>query len=72
MGDFKKLLVWEKAKELAVKIYQITLNGFFSKDFRFRDQIRSAAVSVPSNIAEGDKIGNLVLWYCGFMVCYKK
>lgn len=56
MGDFKKLHVWLKAKELAVKIYQLTLNEFFSRDFRFRDQIRAAAVSVPSNIAEGDEL----------------
>ena len=68
MGDFRKLRVWEKAKDLSVEIYRLTFNDLFSRDFRFRDQIRSAAVSVPSNIAEGDKIGNLVLWYCGFMV----
>lgn len=57
MGDFRQLRVWEKSKELAVRIYQITAdNPGLSKDFRFRDQIRAAAVSVPSNIAEGDEL----------------
>ena len=54
MGDFKKLQVWQKAKEAAVKIYKITNVGKFDRDFRFKDQIRAAAVSVPSNIAEGE------------------
>lgn len=56
MGNFKKLHVWKKSKDLAVKIYKLTNNGQFSKDFRFKDQIRAAAVSVPSNIAEGDEL----------------
>ena len=56
MGDFKKLKVWIKAKDLSVEIYRLTFNDLFSRDFRFRDQIRSAAVSVPSNIAEGDEL----------------
>ena len=56
MGDFRKLKVWVKAKELAVEIYQITKNESFNKDFRFRGQMRSASISVPSNIAEGDEL----------------
>jgi four helix bundle protein len=57
MGNFRKLTVWKKSKDLAVKIYRITGEGSrFAKDFRFRDQLRSAAVSVPSNIAEGDEL----------------
>lgn len=57
MGDFRKLLVWNKAKDLAVFIYKMTAKGLFSKDFGLRDQIRRAAVSIPSNIAEGDNLG---------------
>ena len=53
MGDFRKLKVWEKSKDLAVRIYKLTNQGHFIKDFRFRDQIRAAAISIPSNIAEG-------------------
>ena len=57
MGRFEDLRVWQRAKDLAVFIYKITSHGLFSKDFGFRDQIRRAAVSVPSNIAEGDELG---------------
>ena len=57
MGKFQDLKVWQRAKELAVYIYTITNDGKFSKDFGLRDQIRRAAVSIPSNIAEGDELG---------------
>ena len=52
---FKELLVWQKARDLAVEIYQITHQGQFKQDFGLRDQIRRSAISVPSNIAEGDE-----------------
>ncbi|WP_211232809.1 four helix bundle protein [Desulfatirhabdium butyrativorans] len=52
---FKELVVWQKARDLAVEIYQITNQGKFKQDFGLIDQIRRAAVSVPSNIAEGDE-----------------
>jgi len=54
-GGFKSLKVWQKSKDLAVYVYQITNNGIFSKDYGLRDQIRRAAVSIASNIAEGDE-----------------
>ncbi len=53
---FRSLRVWQKSKDLAVFIYRVTGEGRFSKDFGLRDQIRRAAVSVPSNIAEGDEL----------------
>ncbi len=53
---FKGLYVWQKGIELAVFIYQITQSGDFSKDYSLRNQIRDAAVSIPSNIAEGDEL----------------
>jgi len=56
MGDFRKLNVWQKAKDLAVNIYRLTNQGAISSDYGLRDQIRRAAVSVPSNIAEGDEL----------------
>ena len=43
---------------MAVTIYRINQEGEFSRYFGFRDQIRRAAVSVPSNIAEGDERGS--------------
>ncbi len=55
---FKSLRVWQKSKDLAVSIYRITNDGKFSRDFTLRDQIRRAAVSIPSNIAEGDELGS--------------
>ena len=57
MGNFKQLRVWQFAKELAVKVYKLTQNQQFKKDFGFKDQIQRAAVSIPSNIAEGDELG---------------
>ena|SRR3990172_7414643 len=57
MGKFRELKVWQKAKDLAVHIYKLTADGYFKKDLGLMDQIRRAAVSMPSNIAEGDELG---------------
>ena len=57
MGNFQDLKVWLRAKNLAVFLYRLTNKGEFSKDFGLRDQIRRAAVSIASNIAEGDELG---------------
>ncbi len=56
MGNFKKLLVWQKAKDLAVTIYKLTNQGKLVNDYGLKDQIRRAAISIPSNIAEGDEL----------------
>jgi len=58
MGNFQKLVVWQKAKDLAVNIYKLTDSGNFKKDFGLKDQIRRSSVSIPSNIAEGDELGS--------------
>jgi four helix bundle protein len=50
---FEDLEVWKNGLQLSKEIYQITKNDTFKKDFGLRDQIRRAAVSIPSNIAEG-------------------
>ena len=55
---FKELIVWQKAKALAVDIYKLTGAGRITRDFSMVDQIRRSAVSVPSNIAEGDERGS--------------
>lgn len=57
MGKFKELRVWNDSMELAAQIYNVTGSSTFSKDFAFINQIRRAAVSIPSNIAEGDERG---------------
>jgi len=55
---FEDLVAWQKARELTRLIYQVTQKSPFSSDFGLRDQIRRAAVSVMSNIAEGfDRAG---------------
>ncbi len=55
MKGFKELSVWQKGKDLAVKIYKISNQGALKEDFGLRDQIRRSAVSIPSNLAEGDE-----------------
>lgn len=54
--NFQKLKVWQRAKDLAVFIYKLTSQGEFYRDLGLRDQIQRAAVSIPSNIAEGDAL----------------
>jgi four helix bundle protein len=56
MGNFQELKVWQKAKELAVYIYKITKEDPLCKDFGLKDQMQRSAVSIPSNIAEGDEL----------------
>ena len=51
--QFEDLVVWQKSRDLSVAIYRVTGKGPFLRDFGLRDQIRRAAVSVMSNIAEG-------------------
>ncbi|MBW1741779.1 MAG: four helix bundle protein [Deltaproteobacteria bacterium] len=58
MGRFKDLNVWQRAKELAVEVYKTTQTDPFRRDFSLRDQMRRAAVSISSNIAEGDERGS--------------
>lgn len=56
MGNFQELRVWQYAKDLAVDIYRITQSPVFAKDFGLKDQIQRSAVSIPSNISEGDEL----------------
>ena len=48
--SFEDLEVWKNAMQLVVEIYSELKEN---KDFGFKDQIQRAAVSIPSNIAEG-------------------
>ena len=51
--SFKDLIVWQKAMEMASEVYSITKQLPKEEIFSLASQIRRAAVSVPSNIAEG-------------------
>ncbi|MEX0802822.1 MAG: four helix bundle protein [Candidatus Binatia bacterium] len=55
--NFEDLEIWKDARALTRGIYQLTRDSRFSKDFGLRDQIRRAAVSIMSNIAEGFERG---------------
>jgi len=50
---FEDLECWQQATSLAIEIYRVSSSGEFGRDFGFRDQLRRAAVSIGSNIAEG-------------------
>jgi four helix bundle protein len=53
MRDFRKIQVWERAHRFTLQVYKITSS--FPKDelYGLTSQMRRAAVSIPSNIAEG-------------------
>jgi four helix bundle protein len=52
--SFEDLDVWKRACQLAVRIYELLRD---CRDFNLRDQMQRAAVSIPSNIAEGSERG---------------
>ena len=55
--QFEDLIAWQEARQLSRKIYQATRLPAFSRDFALKDQIRRAAISIMSNIAEGFERG---------------
>ena len=54
---FEDLIAWQKSMDLAERAYEIAAQPPFRRDFAFSNQIHSAALSVPSNIAEGFERG---------------
>src|SRR3989344_6577544 len=50
---YKDLIVWQKAMDLVVKIYQLTDKFPKEEVYGITSQIRRCAISIPSNIAEG-------------------
>jgi four helix bundle protein len=51
--SFRDLLVWQRAIQLSVAIYRLTKDFPREEIYGLTSQIRRAAVSIPSNIAEG-------------------
>ena len=52
-NNFRDLIVWQKSMDLTVMVYQTVKSLPKEEQYSLSDQIRRAAVSIPSNIAEG-------------------
>ena len=52
---FRDIKVWQKAHELVIKIYKITIKFPVEEKYSLVNQMRRAAISVASNIVEGFK-----------------
>ena len=55
---FEDVQGWQMGRELAKLVYEVAHKGDFARDFKLRDQIRDAALSVMANIAEGFDAGS--------------
>ena len=53
MKNFKQLIVWQKSMELVYKTYKLVVDLPKEEKYGLKSQITRAAVSIPSNIAEG-------------------
>ena len=53
LKNFKELKVWEKAYQLCLVLYKFTKNFPNEEKYGLSSQMRRAAISIPSNIAEG-------------------
>ena len=51
--QYRKLIVWQKAMQFARQVYSLIEHFPISEKYALSDQVRRAAVSIPSNIAEG-------------------
>ena len=55
---YRNLIVWQKSMQLVTKVYQYTKNLPKEEVYGLVSQMRRAAVSIPSNIAEGSRRGS--------------
>ncbi|MDD8016808.1 MAG: four helix bundle protein [Bacteroidota bacterium] len=53
MRDFRKLKIWIQAIEIVTKVYALTAKLPDTEKYGLKSQVQRAAVSIPSNIAEG-------------------
>jgi four helix bundle protein len=54
-NGYKDLIVWRKSVDFCINVYKLTAEFPDSERFGLVSQLRRAAVSIPSNIAEGSK-----------------
>jgi four helix bundle protein len=57
VSTFRDLLAWQAAKQLALEVLRVSENPVMKRYYGLCDQLRRAAISVPSNIAEGNERG---------------
>ena len=57
ISEFEEMEAWKEARTLANHVYDLSNGSLLSKDFGLQDQMRRAAVSILSNIAEGFERG---------------
>ena len=55
---FEDLPVWQKTKDLTIRIYETTEKGGFARDYSLASQIKRSSISIPCNIAEGFERGS--------------
>ena len=58
IDSYKNLIVWQKSMELVALIYKLTDDFPKEEIYGITNQMRRAAVSIPSNIAEGSRRGS--------------
>ena len=65
--NYQDLIVWQKSMDLTVEIYRLVKKLPKEELYSLSDQMRRAAVSIPSNIAEGQERNTTkeFIWYLG-------
>ena len=59
INSFEDLIIWQKAQDIAARIYILAdTNEFIKKDFSLRNQLKTASLSISDNIAEGFEYNN--------------
>lgn len=58
MASYKELIVWQKSMDLCIKVYKTTENYPKNEQYGLTLQSRKCSVSIPSNIAEGQRRGH--------------
>jgi four helix bundle protein len=54
-NSFLEIEIWKRARKYAERVWEITLEKEFTKDFSLKDQIRASSGSIMDNVAEGSE-----------------